>query len=326
MQKKQIFFSLILITVTIIFCQCSRSRYVLSVGGGPLPAGAMEEIAEVEEIPPPTRAEVVTRALMQAYPDIIKDVGFRNDDWAVLMRNKWYHYAGGRLLPENELENTSNYRSMSFYGYPEELPEWVERTPEESRRFSSWTGSSGGNRTQTTPVRRSHFFLDSLWQAGTQIETESRMVRINFLGKQARVHELILERLLIVEAEIRAAAAVEPEIQTFINTIGSIESYGWRNIAISDSRSYHSYGLALDILPRSLGGKQTYWLWTSQSGRDWWNVPYSQRYHPPAAVTRIFESYGFIWGGKWQQYDTMHYEYRPEILILAGLTVIGLND
>jgi hypothetical protein len=28
----------------------------------------------------------------------------------------------------------------------------------------------------------------------------------------------------------------------------------------------------------------------------------------------IFEKHGFIWGGKWYHYDTMHFEYRPELL------------
>jgi len=28
----------------------------------------------------------------------------------------------------------------------------------------------------------------------------------------------------------------------------------------------------------------------------------------------VFERHGFIWGGKWFHYDTMHFEYRPELL------------
>ena len=27
----------------------------------------------------------------------------------------------------------------------------------------------------------------------------------------------------------------------------------------------------------------------------------------------IFEKYGFVWGGRWYHYDTMHFEYRPEL-------------
>ncbi len=34
----------------------------------------------------------------------------------------------------------------------------------------------------------------------------------------------------------------------------------------------------------------------------------------PREIMDIFEKYGFIWGGYWYHYDTMHFEYRPEIL------------
>ena len=35
----------------------------------------------------------------------------------------------------------------------------------------------------------------------------------------------------------------------------------------------------------------------------------------PREIVDIFERHGFIWGGKWYHYDTMHFEYRPELLI-----------
>ena len=34
----------------------------------------------------------------------------------------------------------------------------------------------------------------------------------------------------------------------------------------------------------------------------------------PAAIIRVFEKHGFIWGGYWYHFDTMHFEYRPELL------------
>ncbi len=34
----------------------------------------------------------------------------------------------------------------------------------------------------------------------------------------------------------------------------------------------------------------------------------------PVEIVRIFERHGFIWGGAWYHYDTMHFEYRPELL------------
>jgi len=33
-----------------------------------------------------------------------------------------------------------------------------------------------------------------------------------------------------------------------------------------------------------------------------------------AEVIQAFERHGFIWGGRWYHYDTMHFEYRPELL------------
>ena len=39
---------------------------------------------------------------------------------------------------------------------------------------------------------------------------------------------------------------------------------------------------------------------------------------PPETFIEAFERRGFVWGGKWFFYDTMHFEYRPEILALNG--------
>jgi len=321
-KKLSVIFLFVIIISTFYYCVNKKPELNINTDQN-------AEITETEKTEEPvvqTRAEIVIRALKTAYPEKIEKVEFLNDDWALLLRGVWYYYAGGRLLPESELGNSSNYRSMQFYNYPVELPEWVERTDEESRRYSSWTNTgSGGNRSQVQ-ARRSNFFLDSIWQAATQSETERRLINFVFFGKQTRVHQEIQDKLIIIEAKVRDIARTEPEVQTWLNNIGTLESYGWRNIAITDSRSYHAFGLAVDILPKSLGRLQTYWLWTSQYGRDWWNVSYSERYHPPVSVIKTFESYGFVWGGKWQQFDTMHFEYRPEILILAGFTIIGLND
>jgi len=274
-------------------------------------------VEEVVVPPPPTRAELVMKALFEAYSDQVEKVEFQNDDWAILMKGVWYYYAGGRLLPENYLENADKYRPYQFYHYTEELPPLVERTPEEVERFKSWTSRS------QNPLKRSGFFIDELWHAATRAETESNVVKISFLGKPTKMHKAIQQKLADIEKQILDVAKTDNTVQTWIKNLGQLEGYGWRNIANTQSRSYHSYGLALDLLPKSLGGKQTYWLWTSQFRDDWWAVSYNDRYHPPTAVIKIFESYGFVWGGKWLMFDTMHFEYRPEVFYLNGLPVTG---
>ena len=274
-----------------------------------------ESVTEETEPVVPTRAEIVMRAITDAYPDVIENCEFRNDDWAVLLRGTWYYFAGGRLLPESHIEKTEEYRSYQFYNYPEELPPWKQHSPEEIERFKTWTTA----RSQST-IRRADFFLNALWQANTRTETENKMARFNFLGRPVRLHHLLREKMTTIETQIRDAAKTDSQVQVWIDSLGPLSGYAWRDIADTRSRSYHSYGIAVDLLPRSLVGKQAYWYWTSQYRADWWNVSYNERYHPPAVVIRIFEDNGFIWGGKWTLFDTMHFEYRPEILMLSGRT------
>jgi hypothetical protein len=269
----------------------------------------------------PTRAEQVMNALLSAYPEHIDRVEFRGNDWALLMRDKWFYFAEGKMLPEDQLVNSANYRSYQFYDYPAELPEWAEATPEETARYRNWTTTRSQNQ-----IQRSNFFLENLWQARTREEMESRVAIITFFGKQTKMHQELAGKLVFIERLIQAQARNDSQVRTWMNSVTTLEGYGWRNIADSQSRSYHSYGLAIDLLPGSLGGKQTYWLWTSQHREDWWNVPYTDRYHPPTSVIKLFETYGFIWGGKWGLYDTMHFEYRPEILILSGMPPIKIPE
>lgn len=35
-------------------------------------------------------------------------------------------------------------------------------------------------------------------------------------------------------------------------------------------------------------------------------------------VVEAFEREGFVWGGRWNQFDTFHFEYRPEYRIATG--------
>jgi hypothetical protein len=312
MNKKIIAVALIFIIANVFSCGSKQADNKLSDNNL---IKEIDEHSQIVLIPPePTRAERAMKAVFAAYPDRIESVEFKNEDWAVLMKGVWYYYAEGRILPENRVEYASSYRPFQFYQYPAELPPWTSPTTEEIERYRSWTT----NRRQNT-TRRPSYFLDALWQASNRAETEGRLVRVTFLGRRTRIHYAIQEKLVNIETQIRDIAKTDSAVQTWISSIGTLEGYGWRNVADTQSRSYHSYGLALDLLPRSMGGRQTYWLWTSQHREDWWNVSYRERYHPPAAVIKTFEDHGFVWGGKWPLFDTMHFEYRPEILIFNGL-------
>ena len=79
-----------------------------------------------------------------------------------------------------------------------------------------------------------------------------------------------------------------------------------RPIAGTTRASAHGFGIAIDIAV----ARAHYWRWSKpgQAGA----IPYKNAI--PWDIVRIFEQHGFIWGGKWYHYDTMHFEYRPELL------------
>jgi hypothetical protein len=82
-------------------------------------------------------------------------------------------------------------------------------------------------------------------------------------------------------------------------------TYNCRTIAGTNIRSMHAYAAALDINTKY----SNYWRWASiNSGELKWQNQF------PIEIIRIFEKYCFIWGGYWYHYDTMHFEYRPELL------------
>ncbi len=82
--------------------------------------------------------------------------------------------------------------------------------------------------------------------------------------------------------------------------------FNWRKIHGTDRLSSHSFAIALDIGVK----KSDYWRW-NKPGPDG-RYPYRNRI--PLDIVQVFEKHGFIWGGKWYHYDTMHFEYRPELL------------
>lgn len=77
-------------------------------------------------------------------------------------------------------------------------------------------------------------------------------------------------------------------------------TYNCRTVADTGEPSMHSWGAAIDIN----AAYSDYWLWPRGASRN----------ALPPEIIEIFERHGFIWGGKWSHYDTMHFEYRPELV------------
>lgn len=97
-----------------------------------------------------------------------------------------------------------------------------------------------------------------------------------------------------------------PEFKNYLQNIAG--TFNWRNIAGTNRLSTHSFGMTIDINTTF----SNYWQWDCKCKNESKNLNYKNRI--PKKLVAIFEKYGFIWGGNWHHYDTMHFEYRPELL------------
>ncbi len=94
----------------------------------------------------------------------------------------------------------------------------------------------------------------------------------------------------------------------------SLGTYQWRNIAGTQRLSMHALGVAIDFkLPNTLG---RYWRWDTVTQGQTRKFPSEILLNEDFnQIVNIFESKGFVWGGKWWHYDSIHFEYRPELTL-----------
>lgn len=84
-------------------------------------------------------------------------------------------------------------------------------------------------------------------------------------------------------------------------------TFNYRVIAGTGQLSPHAFAIALDLCRDS----RDYWQWANREQGQ------SRLAEYPPALVGVFESHGFIWGGKWAHFDFLHFEYRPELITKA---------
>jgi len=268
----------------------------------------------------PISGELALRALQEGFPDRVSDVAFIDGDWTVRVAGQLFFWAGGRLLPEAYRHQIDYFGPHSFYTIPESPPSPSNFSPQYIELLRE--RSSSTVRMARRDVHRA--FQAALYGGANRREIEALQRRVHFLGFRVTVHRDIVDALARVEAEIMEWYGAE----AFIATLGSAAGYSWRQIAETQRMSFHSWGLAIDILPRNHGRHIIYWLWEQRRNPDWMLVPVENRWSPPPQVIEAFERQGFIWGGKWVFFDNMHFEFRPELhaftrLLGGGARAVG---
>lgn len=128
------------------------------------------------------------------------------------------------------------------------------------------------------------------------------VVPFELFGQRLRVHRKVLPAFRRVERRLKAAVALDASLLPFLQGLGG--TFVWRKIAGTDRQSAHSFGISIDLNV----ARSHYWDW--QRPKE----PLVWRNRIPQPIVDAFEAEGFAWGGRWFHYDTMHFEYRPELL------------
>ena len=151
-------------------------------------------------------------------------------------------------------------------------------------------------------------------------EVEANLVEVVWMpkvfGQGARTLRVtkinsIHEKIQKISEELEELVLVYPEYIQFVDQPGG--TYCWRTIAGTNRLSNHSFGMTIDInITHS-----HYWQWDLKKEHRavCEEAELLYRNAIPWEIVAIFEKHGFIWGGKWYHYDTMHFEYRPELMV-----------
>lgn len=254
----------------------------------------------------------VMEAFANNYPNRITRVEKRNDDWAVLIDEDWYYYAEGKLLREDLLGETEKYSPFPIYEYYSGPVIWEELNEERKKSIQDQTLKIDRN----PPFRHPGFF-NALWESCDEASSWANMKSMFFFGHRLEIHWRLLEDLASIERSLIKIAKTDRQVAEFINSITSAAAYNYRRIAGTKSLSFHSYGTAIDILNRNPQNKPAYWYWVKST--EWYDISVEERFSPPQKVVDVFEKHGFVWGGKWTHFDTIHYEYRPEVFDLNSI-------
>ena len=253
----------------------------------------------------------------KAYPQVQFKKSFDKNvnDWKIEIsvneKNQTLYWADGKFLPLEELANKDLYSSL-LYHYPKEVPNPKDFTEEDILRIKEFTNPKNRSEGKGSP----QFLYNLIYEVETRISTEAKIKSHSFLGKKTNAHQFIHDKLNLVQSDIYEIAKTDSEVQTFLDKLDSADSYAWRVISDSGNRSFHSMGLAIDVLPKGWGQKNLYWAWRRDiDPKNWMMLDLDRRWMPPQRVIEIFERHGFIWGGKWIIWENMHFEYRPEVIL-----------
>jgi hypothetical protein len=254
-------------------------RKLCAVAGLALTAGAMPVLAHDDQL------GAALDRLVAAYPEALAGHDGKGLRWR-----------DGTLMPLSDSDESKTFEERLRHAsildqlripYPRgrlEKPPAVDADPGRFRNAAFFTKMYGDCRKgEVSPRLVSLAWLPKTW--GQSI----RITSVNGVDAHLRA----------VSAEIDALPANAKRAAYPI-----AGTYNCRTVADTGAPSPHGFGIAIDLNTAF----SDYWYWRPHGG------PILYRNRMSQEIVAIFEKHGFIWGGKWYHFDTMHFEFRPELL------------
>jgi hypothetical protein len=234
----------------------------------------------------PAQVEQVAK-LISAYPDFLERV----DGNALVWKD------GARMIIDDQ-KGAKDFATL--LANPDLKDMFYARYPSVASAQAPAADSDPGR------VRHEPFF-HKMYGDCRKGEVQAKLVDVVWLprkwGKTLRVSRIngVAARLAAVSRELDdLPARFDPFLKPAAGT------FNCRPIAGTDRVSAHGHGIAIDIAT----AHAHYWRWSKPNASG---EPVYRNEIPPEIVA-VFEKHGFIWGGRWYHFDTMHFEYRPELL------------
>ena len=136
-----------------------------------------------------------------------------------------------------------------------------------------------------------------------EAEVKKNLVDVEWFGQKIPFTKVNGANLQL--AKVATELKSMPEMKKYLT---NASSFYWRKVRGANRQSAHSYGIAIDINTTY----SNYWLWSNPKCSETDKLKYENQI--PLEIVEVFEKHGFVWGGRWYHYDTMHFEYRPELL------------
>ncbi|MCM1377035.1 MAG: M15 family metallopeptidase [Clostridium sp.] len=161
---------------------------------------------------------------------------------------------------------------------------------------------------QFDPGRQRNEELFKKMYGNNESAVRNNLVSVKWIGETVKFNSQngAADSLRAVAAELEH----HPELHRYLKSSGT---FLWRPVRGTSRLSAHSYGIAFDVGVEHAD----YWRWKNPGANENSKVNYVNKI--PHELVEIFERHGFIWGGAWYHFDTMHFEFRPDLLIYRDL-------